>query len=994
MEIKNRQYDITIASERTVCWLLEDPVYTKWQHSPKGLLWIRGKPGSGKSTLLKFALAREITAQEQEGFVLMSFFFDGRGAQLQHSLLGFFQSLLYQVVTQVDSLSSRFVEHCRSKKASEREPGKGLEWNLNELRNLPSSYIHHAIQINHVKIYIDALDECGEAAAIELASYLHTLIPKPSTVERIHICITCRHYPIIEPLAPSQIIMEARNINAIATHISETFENLSAILRSDEMIAVEQEILERASGVFQWVVLMLKVAISLRNNGQHPRMIRKRMRDLPTGLDDLYSSMLQEIGMQDQCKASKLMRWVCFAERPLSLSEIRLAIAFDTEEPYPSLQAWEDSADFMESDEQMVLLVTSLSGGLVESVTYEADSSDLTLQLVGDGTSELKVQFIYESVNDYIRSHGLSAIGSYSPSDIIGHSHFRMVKACINYVKTDELRKLVDKAEGKESLYYITHDVWEPPFFQYALLYWWQHLERAEGELESLEEIIVWLGYPSDRILQIAVSLLSLTQGPWKRQSIFARPFGELQLLHVMCCVNIMSVVRALIERYGAPVNLKDSMGNTPLTIAVMYGHEMLAKYLLSRANVEINSQNRKGETALHISILYQHMIASGRESLTDIRELSRLVAPYGATQETIASGGNAMMLLLSHPGIDVHVKDTNGWTASMFAVRCGNESAVRHLLIREELDIKSSSNGPTAVKLAAAVAEAKMRNFLLSHQIISENIPSHIPLMIAIIKSDAQTAQYLILNGAINLNLMDVKGQTALHYTVKYGSEEILGMLLARSNVDVNAKDDWGLTPLMIASRRAKGRMMNMLLGHTAINVNVPDANGKTVLHHAASDAHTTHVEQLLNFHEVNILARDSQSMTALQQCVRTECTRILIVKMLLMAGFFRHAPREYFSEAFELALRLKRTPIIRLMLEQYPHISRRRYRSKFPHTALHGWRGQLAVMGEDDEFIGGDAASDGDLACDDNDLVDENDAASEGDVSDERHANIVGGA
>ena len=999
-EIKSRQYDITTASETTVCWLLKDHIYTAWQHSPKGLLWIRGKPGSGKSTLIKFAVERELVAQESARFVLVYFFFDARGTELQRSPLGFFRVFLYQLVSQVDSLFPIFMGHCRFKKASQKEFGKQLAWTLNELRDLALSYVRQAMKVFHLKIYVDALDECGQASAVEMASYLHALIPQSSTGECIHICISCRHYPIIEPFATWQIIMEEKNNEAIALHIDTTFKTLPATSGSNEITTIEQEIIDRASGVFQWVVLILRIVTALRNNGQHPRLIHKRMKELPTGLNDLYSNILNDINISDRYRALRLMRWVCFAERPLSLSEMRYAIAFDTESPHSSLQSWQKSENFVESDEQMRLLVTSLSGGLVESVVFNDDEPyERTSRFKRNWPGSFKVQFIHESVNDYVRSNGLSAIGSYSAFDIVGNSHSQMWKACVNYFKTEEIRKLADRIEGEHLPWGRKSKYLDlKPFLEYALVYWWQHLRQAEDEVGSQDDVVVWLEFPSEIIFRTATALartFHLTSTPAATENVVL--FDKSPLLHAMCMLDIGSVVRTLIERYEVLTNLKDHMGDTPLVIAIKYKHEALVKYLLSRTNIDVNSQNYTGRTALHIAIKNQQtatvelLTSLGSKILVNLEDDAGIMPLHEAAQCYGLSGVAMMRMLLNHQEIDVNAKDKKGWTALMFAVKWGNEPVVRLLLTQEKIDINSSSKGVTAVHLAVSEAQATILKRLLDQPKINVNGKNHrgfSPLLIAAMKLDTRLVRSLIRHNAVDVNLRDPNGQTALHHMVRFGSEEKLNWLLAHAEVDVNVTDDRGCTPLITAAHQKSPEMISMLLSHTAIDVNMQDINGETALHLLASIGMEKQVSSLLSRADINVQIRNSQGMTALQESVKAKSMSMTINEMLLRAGTARHAPGEYFQEAFDLALRMRRTAILRLMLEKYPHISRRRARTKSPRIALRGWRGDSTVMTEGGDIAGGgDNASDGDLASGD-------DTASEGETTNEDNASHESGA
>src|SRR4051812_35877953 len=97
--MNDRPNDIRHAAEGTCAWLLEHKTYKSWAAGHCGLLWIKGKPGSGKSTLLRHAIdGITRTHYFQENSALLSFFFHGRGAELQRTPLGLIRSLLHQLL--------------------------------------------------------------------------------------------------------------------------------------------------------------------------------------------------------------------------------------------------------------------------------------------------------------------------------------------------------------------------------------------------------------------------------------------------------------------------------------------------------------------------------------------------------------------------------------------------------------------------------------------------------------------------------------------------------------------------------------------------------------------------------------------------------------------------------------------------------------------------------------------------------------------------------
>ncbi|KAF4468128.1 nacht and ankyrin domain-containing [Fusarium albosuccineum] len=98
-EMDSRLYDIDTAAAGTCEWILLHETYTSWVSSDRALLWIKGKPGSGKSTLLRYILEHTMeTTNTGEEDLILSFFFHGRGTELQRTTLGLFRTLLYHLL--------------------------------------------------------------------------------------------------------------------------------------------------------------------------------------------------------------------------------------------------------------------------------------------------------------------------------------------------------------------------------------------------------------------------------------------------------------------------------------------------------------------------------------------------------------------------------------------------------------------------------------------------------------------------------------------------------------------------------------------------------------------------------------------------------------------------------------------------------------------------------------------------------------------------------
>src|SRR5271155_3673319 len=134
-----RRNEIKDEASDTCAWLLRHPSYSTWLGQHQGLLWIKGKPGAGKSTLLKYALrelSRELKQQlSPKKLVVASFFFHGRGLDIQKTPLGLFRSLLHQILSQIPDWLSEFSSIYKERCETKEKPGEEWKWHERELQD-------------------------------------------------------------------------------------------------------------------------------------------------------------------------------------------------------------------------------------------------------------------------------------------------------------------------------------------------------------------------------------------------------------------------------------------------------------------------------------------------------------------------------------------------------------------------------------------------------------------------------------------------------------------------------------------------------------------------------------------------------------------------------------------------------------------------------------------------------------------------------------------
>jgi hypothetical protein len=128
-----RFLDINDPAESTCQWINSDPDYVAWQQAKNGILWIKGNPGAGKSTLMKYAFQNR-----PQGVASACYFFNRRGAALEHNLIGCYRSLLHELLplasTQLSRLTLIYEERCEKRGTC----GEKWDWHEAELKKFLS----------------------------------------------------------------------------------------------------------------------------------------------------------------------------------------------------------------------------------------------------------------------------------------------------------------------------------------------------------------------------------------------------------------------------------------------------------------------------------------------------------------------------------------------------------------------------------------------------------------------------------------------------------------------------------------------------------------------------------------------------------------------------------------------------------------------------------------------------------------------------------------
>lgn len=324
-QITERVDEVATAHGETFQWIYRDPIsgqkpwdnFPQWLEEGAGCYWISGKAGSGKSTLMKFIQRDERTQQRLQAWagrrrlLTASFFFWNVGTSLQKSQSGLLRSLLFDILDKNKYLIPSVLSTlCR---AAVAEKSHSLpEPTLAELKNAFQNLIRQKVAPLNICLFIDGLDEydgdqnelCGLFTQVAASPYIKIIVssrPIPPCIEAFSHGAKLRLQDLTHD--DIQLYVESKLTSHPNIHKLEALEGPA----TTELV---QDITKKASGVFLWVMLVVKSLLQGLQNFDHIVDLQRRVDMLPADLENLYRQMFQSMSPIYKEQASQLLQLV------------------------------------------------------------------------------------------------------------------------------------------------------------------------------------------------------------------------------------------------------------------------------------------------------------------------------------------------------------------------------------------------------------------------------------------------------------------------------------------------------------------------------------------------------------------------------------------------------------------------------------------------------------------------------------------------------------
>ena len=182
---------------------------------------------------------------------------------------------------------------------------------------------------------------------------------------------------------------------------------------------LEKELIEKASGVFLWVVLVVDILLADMDEGQSLTILRQRLVHVPPRMEDLYAELCGNFRDSQRELSTKLVQWALLSNVRMTAQSLCLVVSFSTtDKPSPEfLYSKGYTSTGSPEDTRLRNLIRNSSRGLTES-------------------TKNSVQFIHETVREFfLKGPGLSYLDPTLASGPIGKSSLAIAHGCLTILE-------------------------------------------------------------------------------------------------------------------------------------------------------------------------------------------------------------------------------------------------------------------------------------------------------------------------------------------------------------------------------------------------------------------------------------------------------------------------------------------------------------------------------------------------------------------------------
>ncbi|UKZ96666.1 uncharacterized protein TrAFT101_011444 [Trichoderma asperellum] len=737
---KNRNPD---RAQKTCEWFVAHKRFQEWQESKQSTtLWVSADPGCGKSVLSKHLIDSILPSSVSR---TTCYFFFKDDFEDQNNVVNALCCILHQLFKQKRVLLSEAILEEFEIYREDITGSFGKLWNalLSVAENRSAG---------EIVCVLDAIDECEDRGRSQLARALQTLYNTGRSFN-LKFLLTSRPYvdirhgfrpPDIPKLAVIHLSGESdvemmkisQEIDTfIRARVQVVGEKLQ--LTDDEQDLLLRELMRVPNRTYLWVHLTLDLIE--QDLDLDKTAIVRTTSHLPNTVEEAYEKILSRSRNLEEAK--KLLHIVVAAARPLTLSEMNLALTLRSHhQSYSDLE--------LKSEERFRENVRDLCGLFVAIINSK-------IYLLHQTAKEFLVQNNSTNVSKLIYAN-LKWKHSLCPQE----SHRILAEICIWHLLFAEFG--AQDSEEEEMISWCTDN---SVFLDYSAKHWTTHVRESHIKVKnSLSQSILKLCDENSNTCLLWLRIYwrnTNTDFPHSFTALMiASYFGLATVIKLLLKLDSTDLnskdgtyersalswaagngyhvaVKLLIKggrsrwkgiklpfKAGAQVDSKDRHNLTPLSHAVLNGHVAAAKLLL-KAGASVNAKDNIGGTPLSYAVCngHEHMVNLLLKKGTivnseDDMSAALLLSAAGEGHEGIVK------LLLDRGRVDPDSKDKYGHTPLHLAVLFGHRHIIELLLenkvtITEEVLKAAAENSGNGKEILTLLLDQREDQVLITEEVI-----------------------------------------------------------------------------------------------------------------------------------------------------------------------------------------------------------------------------------------------------------------------------------
>ena len=549
-------------------------------------------------------------------------------------------------------------------------------------------------------------------------------------------------------------------------------------------------------------------------------MLRKALATLPPTLDQTYERILSTISEDESEYAFRILQWLAFAVRPLSVEEVAEVVAIDVTRvsAFDRDEVLEDPLEVLNICSGLVTMSTNSDDREGQSTRQIITLAHYSVQeyLLSDRIRQSKARkysMQYSACQDIIARGCLMYILQFQgaetrPKEVL--QRFMLADYCATFWNHHwySAQKTEERGQKTTQIAMNLFSLDNP-----AYLVWVQLIHPEEFCLEpdsqvAVEDVPTPLYYASLMGLTTVVKLL-LDQDA----NVNAQGGRYSNALQGASAQGFKEIVQLLLDN-GADVNAQGGLFFNALQAATLCGHHQIVQLLLDNG-ADVNAQGGYYGNSLEAA-LYRGYKDIAQLLLDNGADVNAKGMRHGSTLEAASFGGvkETVKLLLDRKA-HIPVSTEDGWTPLNLAASRGHVDIVKMLL---EAGAYVAANGMdpqygTITNLLAFNGLTDLLRFCRRkfHADLSlVGLHGETALQFAARGGHIDTFEYLLKQGQ-DPTILDRKGDSLLCYAASGGSLSVLKAVLQMDIKSLPKSEHW--TPLHWACRAGNPEVVELLL-------------------------------------------------------------------------------------------------------------------------------------------------------------------------------------